>query len=312
MEFVNNRLTRILVAGEIVNFHFENTKKIGQVLEDSHNKEKNSVKVHENLGSTNASKDKVEEKITKLEVGTGDKNDVEDSENNKMITTTSNSSDSGSFTEMQDVITRNVTNNNCLVEKKPEQVAGDVVPDGPKGLSTQIPRQVHCDQPRYTPPPLRNNEKKTTVRKPNVREVENKSNKDISTKIVKTKKENGPEVSSVDELKLMLERELPIAQEMVDRPKGDGEENVTSPVLNSGCGTSKVDDWLARNEASRQMEELENPVFEPIPNVGEREISITKDDHRKTTSVEKMSMEDAQSEFAKLMKCGLSPFSDDE
>ena len=64
MEFVNNRLTRILVAGKIVNFHFENTKKIGQALEELDNNEKNFVKVHENSGSTKASKDIVEEKTS--------------------------------------------------------------------------------------------------------------------------------------------------------------------------------------------------------------------------------------------------------
>ena len=348
MEFVNNRLTRILVAGQTVHFHFNNTQKIGQASEESVNKDFKHV--DEDSGTTKPSKDekldKVEKKITKLEVGTADKKNLEDSENNKM--TRSNSLDSGSFTNMQDVITSNVINDNCLVEKKSEQVEGDVVLGGQTVAGTEIPRQIHSEQspcippplrkpnvievkhktnedastntastkkvsgpgtsqvPRqihsdhspYIPPPLRNNDRKTGVRKPNVNEVKHKSTKDTSTNIVSTKNVNGPEVSSVAELKLMLERELPIAREMLDRPKGDGEENRTSPVLDS-CGTSKVDDWLARNEASQRMEGLENPVYEPIGSVNtrEREIAVTKDD-----CGEKLTVRAAQADLAKLLE----------
>ena len=52
------------------------------------------------------------------------------------------------------------------------------------------------------------------------------------------------------------------------------------------------------------MEGLENPVYEPIHNMREREIPITKDDYNKTTSVEKMSVQAAQAELAKLMERG--------
>jgi hypothetical protein len=186
----------------------------------------------------------------------------------------------------------------------------------PKVGDSSVPRVRHSDRSTYVPPPLRRPSSATPqlptpLRKPLLAEVQQQEMKDTAPKKLPP---------GVETLKWMLERELPQAEALRDRQKGDGEEKQMTPSPRPTlppCGDSKVDDWLTRNEASQAaMEELEDPVFESTPvssssplfvtpaKAGSKVQGMLKTSYREVTRQEthdSLSVLSAQAELAKLL-----------
>ena len=267
MIFTQDRLTEVKVAGKTINFGFKT--KVKQIVKG----------IEEKMDAMKVGKTTENKNVTKV---MDSKADIpkETEVNRKELSPTS--SDGGELTNLHDVLDRNTKPRNSSEVRKPKLLTRNTPARPRTGSSSvgesSVSRPRHGDRSTYVPPALR--KPSSTTRAAVVAQVQEQpdSSKEIVDQDTKNK---NPLPAALEVLKSMLEKELPVSQTLLDRQKGDGEEKVDTVTLQPRS-TSKVDDWLARNEASLRLEKLEDPVMEstPVSSSSPRFVSAGKTEER--------------------------------